>query len=66
MEDFTITTKNGKYSCRYSEVTTEEKKDIAWEVSFELTNKVKGIYYLPCWARTRVFQFIDSIDKEVV
>ena len=65
--NFTITTGKGKYNCSKLTIQNSEmKKDVGWEVNVEFNNGVKGNFTLPYdWARTRVFQFIDSIDKEV-
>lgn len=67
-QNFIVSTGKGIYDCQRVQHVTDESSRMYWSVKFEHANKrVKGSYELPeNWARTMVFQFIDSIDHGMI
>lgn len=67
LDSFTVITFNSKYVCKERRKDPSEEKYWTVEASFN-GQEIKAEFIIdtnPLWARTMVFQFIDSIDRNV-
>lgn len=65
-DTFKIETHKASYDCQYhyGTIIEDKQRPPEWKVYASFTKIGSAIFTFPGdWARTRVFQFIDSVDK---